>query len=68
MELIIMGNKEFTPYAVGKWHVWQGVSSVLLSDENTKTLRAFKDIDACINWLYLYSDKEAARAIALHVS
>lgn len=45
------------------WHIWEGTNSVLMSDERTKTLRQFSNIDSCINWLYLHDQKEAARAI-----
>lgn len=45
------------------WHVWEGTNGVLMSDERTKTLRQFSNIDACVNWLYLNDQKAAARAI-----
>ena len=46
----------------GKWHAWQG-ATYLLSDEETKTLRSFPDIDHCVNWLWLNGEKEAAREL-----
>lgn len=46
----------------GKWHAWQG-ATFLLSDEETKTLRSFLDIDYCVNWLWLNGEKEAAREL-----
>ena len=46
----------------GKWHAWQAVN-FLLSDEETKTLRGFPDIDYCVNWLWLNGEKEAAREL-----
>lgn len=45
------------------WHAWQATSGILLSDESAKKLRQFADIDACVNFLFLNGDKEAARAI-----
>lgn len=45
------------------WHVWEGTNGVLMSDERTKTLRQFSNIDVCVNWLYLNDKKAAASAI-----
>ena len=44
------------------WHGWQ-MANFMLSDERTKTLRSFPDIDHCINFLWLNGDKEAARVL-----
>lgn len=44
------------------WHGWQ-MTNFMLSDERTKTLRSFSDIDHCVNFLWLNGDKEAARAL-----
>lgn len=56
------------PFIFGKWHAWQGVAAILLSDEDTKTLREFKDPDSVVNWLYLTAkDKDAARALNAHI-
>lgn len=52
-----------TTFEHGKWHAWQGVASVLLSDEEIKKLRSFPDLDTCITWLYMNGDKPAARAL-----
>lgn len=44
------------------WHFWQTPDNrFLLSDETTKKLRAFDDIDNCITWLYLNSHAHCAR-------
>ncbi|MGH9917092.1 MAG: hypothetical protein ACRD63_17625 [Pyrinomonadaceae bacterium] len=51
----------------GKWHAWQGTAQVMLSDESTKTLRAFPDADGAINWLFLNGEKQAARALNAHI-
>lgn len=50
----------------GNWHAWDSVGGISLSDENTKTLRHFQDIDQCVNWLYLNGHKDAARAVNKH--
>ena len=46
----------------GKWYAWQG-TTFLLSDEETKTLHSFRNIDDCVNWLWLNGEKEAAREL-----
>lgn len=46
----------------GKWHVWKGQASWLVSDEETKRLRYFATIDDAINWLW-FEDRDAARAL-----
>lgn len=55
------------PFEFGKWHAWEGTSGILLSDEDTKTLRAFKNTDECINWLFVENEQVAARALYEHV-
>lgn len=51
----------------GKWHAWNGVACVLLSDESTKELTQHADVDACINYLFITAgDKPAARALNAH--
>lgn len=45
------------------WHAWTGNASILLSDEDTKTLRSFPSVDDAITWLYLEGHKGAARAL-----
>ena len=52
-----------TSVIAGKWHVWFATKGVLLSDEETKKLREFKDVDSVVNWLYIYGEKEAARIV-----
>lgn len=48
----------------GNWHAWDGTGArILLSDESNKTLRSFPNLDACITWLYLQGEKDAARAL-----
>jgi hypothetical protein len=54
------------PFIFGKWHAWQG-TQVMLSNEDKKELRAFKNTDAAINWLYLSGEKETARALNAHI-
>ena len=55
-----------TPFIFEDWHAWQGVAGILLSNENTKELRGFTNVDACINWLFLNDEKPAARALNAH--
>lgn len=45
----------------GDWHIWKGHCAWLVSDEATKSLKSFMDLDEAINWLYLRGHKEAAR-------
>ncbi len=52
-----------TSVITGKWHVWLVDKGVLLSNEETKQLRDFKDVDSVVNWLYTYGEKEAARVV-----
>jgi len=55
------------PFIFDHWHAWPGQSGILLSDENTKTLRSFADADACTTWLFLSGFKPAARALNTHL-
>lgn len=55
------------PFQFNKWHAWQGVSSILLSDEDNKKLRSFKTMNDAINWLFMNGHKDAARALNAHV-
>lgn len=48
------------------WHAWQGAGAVMLSNEDTKELHDFPNVDACINWLFINGHKEAARALNAH--
>lgn len=54
-------------FIYGKWHAWEAVAGILLSDEDTKELSSFKNWDSCVNWLYLNGDKPAARALNNHL-
>lgn len=54
------------PLIYKNWHAWEGTSGILLSDESSKQLRQFETPDACINWLYLNDQKDAARALHAH--
>lgn len=48
------------------WHIWESPTSgeILVSDESTKKLRAFRNTDEAINFLYLGAkDRPAARAL-----
>jgi len=49
-------------FIFGKWHGWQA-ANYMLSDEETKQLREFPDVDSCVNWLFINGEKEAARAL-----
>jgi|TARA_R110000824_G_scaffold203371_3_gene387816 hypothetical protein len=43
-------------------HYWTGTGGILMvSDENTKTLKSFEALDDGVNWLYLNGFKESAR-------
>ncbi len=55
------------PFIYGQWHCWQGQASILLSDEENKRLFYFKDVNEAINALYLWDNKEAARALNKHI-
>lgn len=55
------------PFVHGKWHVWQGTAHIMLSDEDNKDLKEFDTSDQCINWLFQFGCKEAARALNAHV-
>lgn len=60
-------NRDMKPFIFEKWHAWTCTPfKVLLSDEDTKTLREFADIDACVNWLWVYAGKPVARALNAH--
>jgi nucleoside-diphosphate-sugar epimerase len=48
----------------GNIHVWTGTGNkIMVSYENTKTLRSFTTIDDAINALFLLGDKRAAREL-----
>ena len=48
----------------GNIHVWTGtVNKIMVSHENTKTLRSFTTIDKAVNALFLLGDKQAAREL-----
>ena len=48
----------------GNIHVWTGtVNKIMVSHENTKTLRTFTTADEAINALFLLGDKQAAREL-----
>lgn len=51
----------------GKWHVWQGTAHIMLSNEDSKALKEFDTSDQCINWLYQFGCKDAARALNAHI-
>lgn len=56
-------------FIFGNWHAWQSTNqhqSIMLSDESTKSLLSFKDVDACINWLWNNGDCEVARQLNAH--
>lgn len=59
--------KPLKPFICGDWHAWQGTAKVMLSDESVKQLREFETVDDCINWLFQFGSKDAARALNAHV-
>ncbi len=60
-------NRQMKPFVFEKWHAWTNERGViLLSDEDTKQLREFADIDQCVNWLWVYASKPVARALNAH--
>lgn len=54
------------PFIYQNWHAWASNGRVMLSDESTKQLRDFADVDGAVNALYLEGHKEAARALNAH--
>lgn len=50
-------------FICGQWHVWESNNKILLSNEDTKQLREFSNIDDTITWLYVNDYKPAARAL-----
>ena len=45
-------------------HIWEGsLAQIMVSNEDTKTLRSFPSIDDAINGLYMLGYKEAARKL-----
>lgn len=59
-------QKRLRPFIHGDWHAWQGTAAVMLSDESTKRLMEFPDVDSCINWLFVNGQRPAARALNAH--
>lgn len=61
----------FNHFIFGKWHAWAVMvgkrEGVMLSNEETKTLKTFFYRDELVNYLYLSGDKEAARAFNKHI-
>lgn len=55
------------PFINGVFHAWESNGRILVSNEQTKALRDFADVDAAVNALYLEGNKEAARALNNHV-
>jgi hypothetical protein len=48
----------------GTIHIWQGsMSKIMVSHEDTKTLRSFPSVDDAVNGLWLSGHKEAARLL-----
>jgi len=64
----IYPGPEMKPFTMGDWHAWVAVNgrNILLSDEATKSLRQFTDVDATVNWLFLNDHKDVARALNKH--
>jgi hypothetical protein len=49
----------------GEIHIWNGtMGSVMVSYEDTKTLRSFTSIDDAVNGLWLTGHKKAARELS----
>lgn len=65
--LWVAANRQMKPFIFGDWHVWIGTDNrIMCSDERTKTLKDFTDIDACVNYLFVYANKSAARDLWAH--
>ena len=47
--------------AYKNWHAWTGTTGIMLSNEDSKQLQQFSNIDDVINWLFLNGEREAAR-------
>lgn len=60
-------SKHMKPFIFNRWHVWQGTAAIMLSDEDAKALRSFASTDACVSWLYMTGNQDAARALNAHV-
>lgn len=56
-----------TPFIHSNWHVWQGTSAILLSNESEKRLRQFKTTDDAVNWLFVNGHRDTARALNDHI-
>lgn len=67
MQILAPGASKTEPQAGAvifqSWHAWEAAAGWLLSDERSKELRHFANVDDLINWLYATGNKEAARAI-----
>lgn len=48
------------------WHCWESNGKTLLSNEFTKTLYSFWNVNEAINWLFVSGRKPAARALNAH--
>jgi len=55
------------PFVFAQWHVWQGSTHIVCSNEDTKTLSYFKSEDDCINWLFVNGYRDTSRALNKHV-
>lgn len=55
------------PFNHANWHVWQGQSHVIMSDEVMKKLYYFGDWDGAVNWLFLNGYKGVARKLNEHI-
>lgn len=55
------------PFTYNQWHVWIGQENkILVSDESNKRLSSFDNIDQAINYIYMFPDWSAARALDKH--
>lgn len=53
------------PFEHGNIHVWQG-NGIMLSNESTKQLKQFDDVDSAVNWLYVNGYQHIARKLNHH--
>ena len=46
-----------------EWHTWSATKGYLVSNENTKKLLRFDELDDVINYLWIEGAKDAARSL-----
>lgn len=56
------------PFTSTRFHAWMSIPGIyMLSDEDLKQLKTFRNTDDMINWLYVHDHKETARSLNKHV-